>query len=351
MKLSIIMPVYNTKSSELSRCVESVIGQTCTDWNLIMVDDGSEPETASLCDEIAQRDSRITVIHQQNAGAGAARNAGTHCADGEYIAYVDSDDVFPRYMVEEALNAVKETGADIVYGMLYKSKNINQILSVINRPPKRETSPCDKETIMRCLIFCGAWEYKNREKFGYIGGGAWARAIKREIAQKAAFPSYKIGEDVIWNFRLLPFCKTLAINWNIWYGYVEQQGSALTKYYGNRLELAENYVNVLREETPDFFSRPQIYGWMLFREFYRAARFDIATPDRKFTPNQKNRELREILRCPPWNLLKRKEYREKLSLRQRGFFLLCRLGYGYSFLSLYYRLSAIFRRRMNHGDA
>ena len=95
---SIIVPIYKVEEY-LPRCVESLLGQTDGDFELILVDDGSPDCCGAICDEYAAKDSRIFVIHKENGGLSDARNAGREIARGEYIAFVDSDDwVSPRYL-------------------------------------------------------------------------------------------------------------------------------------------------------------------------------------------------------------------------------------------------------------
>lgn len=89
--ISIIVPVYNT-ANYLSQCVDSIICQSYTDWELILVDDGSKDQSGMICDEYAKQDNRITVIHQSNNGVSSARNAGINLAKGEYLCFVDADD-------------------------------------------------------------------------------------------------------------------------------------------------------------------------------------------------------------------------------------------------------------------
>ena len=91
MKVSIIIPVYRTEHT-LARCVNSVLAQTYGNYEVIVVDDGSDDSAPALCDAYAQQDARIRVIHQPNAVLSAARNAGVENAKGEYIWFVDSDD-------------------------------------------------------------------------------------------------------------------------------------------------------------------------------------------------------------------------------------------------------------------
>ena len=101
MKLSVIIPVYRVEAT-LDRCVESVLNQSFTELEVILVDDGSPDHCPELCDMWATKDSRITVIHQRNGGLSAARNAGINRAQGDYLTFIDSDD----YIGEGTLEAV-----------------------------------------------------------------------------------------------------------------------------------------------------------------------------------------------------------------------------------------------------
>ena len=112
MKVSVIVPVYNTEKY-LKQCIDSITAQTLNEIEIIIVDDGSKKECALLCDEIAQKDSRIKVIHKENAGAGMARNTGIEAACGEYIGFVDSDDYIDPKMYETLYEAAARNGADI----------------------------------------------------------------------------------------------------------------------------------------------------------------------------------------------------------------------------------------------
>ena len=97
--VSVIIPVYNVEKY-LRLCVDSVLAQTYENLDIILVDDGSKDGSGEICDGFAQRDSRIRVIHQKNAGAGAARNAGIAQAKGDYVVYVDADDTIERNYLE-----------------------------------------------------------------------------------------------------------------------------------------------------------------------------------------------------------------------------------------------------------
>lgn len=103
--ISVIVPVYNVEKY-LPECVESIISQTYDNLEVILIDDGSTDRSGKICDEFAEKDSRIVVIHQKNSGVSAARNRGLDLCRGEYISFVDSDDYYCTDLMESAMNAL-----------------------------------------------------------------------------------------------------------------------------------------------------------------------------------------------------------------------------------------------------
>ena len=129
--ISVIMPVYNVKTY-LPQSIESVLNQDHRDLELILIDDGSTDGSGDICDAYAARDSRIRLIHQKNAGAAAAKNAGLRIASGTYLSFVDSDDFLEPNVFGYMLNKLKENHADAVqfsFQDLYKDRVEPQILT------------------------------------------------------------------------------------------------------------------------------------------------------------------------------------------------------------------------------
>lgn len=110
--LSIIVPVYKVENY-LPKCIDSILAQTFTDFELILVEDGSPDNCPALCDAAAEKDARVRVIHQKNGGLSAARNAGLDAARGAWVGFVDSDDYIAPEMYEVLYQAVQSTGADL----------------------------------------------------------------------------------------------------------------------------------------------------------------------------------------------------------------------------------------------
>ena len=112
-KATVIVPVYNVKSF-LKKCVDSILAQTLSDFELLLVDDGSTDGSGDLCDQLALEDSRIRVIHQENQGLGGARNTGIAAAQGDWLLLVDSDDWIEPQTLERTVAAGEELGAELV---------------------------------------------------------------------------------------------------------------------------------------------------------------------------------------------------------------------------------------------
>lgn len=117
-KLSVIVPVYNTEKY-LRICVDSILGQSFPDFELLLVDDGSTDRCGTICDEYARLDKRVQVIHQANGGVTAARNKGLEVACGEYVSFVDSDDWLERDMYQAMMEKATEKDADVVLCDMY----------------------------------------------------------------------------------------------------------------------------------------------------------------------------------------------------------------------------------------
>ncbi len=109
MKLSVIVPVYKVEQY-IRECVDSILGQTFTDFELILVDDGSPDKSPDICDAYVKCDSRVKVIHKENGGPANSRNVGLDVAKGEYVAFIDSDDYIGENMFAVMIDALEKQG-------------------------------------------------------------------------------------------------------------------------------------------------------------------------------------------------------------------------------------------------
>jgi glycosyltransferase involved in cell wall biosynthesis len=179
--VTIVVPVYNVEKY-LARCVDSLLAQTHTNIEIILVDDGSTDNCPSLCDDFAQSDERIVVLHKQNAGLGEARNSGIELAKGEWIGFVDSDDFVSERFVEYLLGAAVENGA-----LLARCKSVKgrgEKLPIVSDKPRTKT-----HDITGLFIHCLATP-------GYSILACWTNLCHISVFEKIRFPALKYAEDI-----------------------------------------------------------------------------------------------------------------------------------------------------------
>ena len=129
--ISIIVPAYNVERY-LNDCIESILGQTCQDYELILIDDGSQDSTGGICDRYALKNSKIKVVHQENCGVATARNRGIEIACGEYVCFIDSDDIVDRHYLEILQKNMKRGGMSackLTNNLSFTYSNESEIMS------------------------------------------------------------------------------------------------------------------------------------------------------------------------------------------------------------------------------
>ncbi len=209
--ISIIMPVYNGRKY-LAQCLDSIVGQSYRRWQLIIVDDGSTDGSATLMDDYARRDERITVVHQPNSGPAAARNNGLARAEGQYVTFVDCDDWIAADMYETMVNAMDaDAGVDVViagYTLEYASHS---------KPvPVREGSAAVAE----------ATEVVKQVLRGHIGSYLWTMLLRREVVREP-LPDMAVYEDHATLFKWLLHARRVALLPGAPYHYRQLGGSAV----------------------------------------------------------------------------------------------------------------------------
>lgn len=183
MKLTVVIPVFRTEAT-LDRCVQSVVGQTYDDMEIILVDDGSPDQCPLLCDHWAQRDRRIRVIHQPNGGLSVARNAGIEAAQGDYITFVDSDDFLDTDTYRQVIPFMAD--ADIVEFPIFW----------------RYYSSEQERRSFGCRTYDDMGSYWLHAK-AYAHTYAWNKVYRRSLFDEVRFPAGRVFEDVATLPRLL----------------------------------------------------------------------------------------------------------------------------------------------------
>ncbi len=239
MKVSIIVPIYNVEKY-LKICVDSILAQTYSDFELILVDDGSPDQCGIICDNYAAQDSRIKVIHKENQGLGFARNTGLDHAQGEFICFVDSDDWLEPNAIECWIAAQEKYKADIVMCNYQKRNNKNEILY---RYEIRNSECCYQGIDVEKEIFWAMIGQKSIIKDDFtINMCVWTNLYKREQIEKEhiRFLSEReyLSEDICFNLQYLLQCQTAVMIPESLYCYRYNPTSLTSKYKENEYQKA-----------------------------------------------------------------------------------------------------------------
>lgn len=212
--ISVIVPVYKVEPY-LKQCLDSIVNQTYTNLEIILVDDGSPDKSPAICDEYASRDSRIAVIHKENGGLSEARNAGLDICKGEYISFVDSDDWIETNCIEILFDFAQKEHADLVIAshketMLDSTTFLQQDENIPNTFSKASSHEL---LLQLCQRDCPNLN------------SAWGKLFKKELFTSIRFPKGKLYEDMYVNYRLYFLCKNVYYTHQQLYNYRLRSGS------------------------------------------------------------------------------------------------------------------------------
>lgn len=216
MKISVIVPVYNC-ARYLRECLDSILNQSFKDWECICVDDGSLDESGKICDEYGSIDCRFRVIHQQNTGADGARNHALGVADGDWITFVDADDLIAREWFASAARIAETDSPDMV--------RLDRISGLVV-PDGFFSMDADFDAVKYNGASGSEWALRTLSEEGYI----WRCFIRREVAQRIRFrPNILCKEDGLWLVELIPYLRSISQGSHKGYFYRLSHPDSLTK--------------------------------------------------------------------------------------------------------------------------
>lgn len=256
-KVSVIIPIYNAEK-QLDECIKSIIRQTHTHIELLLIDDGSKDHSAEICDHYASEDARIIVYHIPNAGVANARNLGLNVATGEYIVFADSDDIYMDEFIEKSLVAIKHV--DYV-SWAFETFNSKKKLGKIDYLSDFDDTISIEDYLQRMLQY----------QAGAYWGANWGKFYKKSIIDNnnIRFESNVLfAEDFRFNLEYLKYVKNISVMHEKGYLYrVDTEGSLskksrdLNQYWNEYYELYSRYIqlysvhkmkDICREELNSF---------------------------------------------------------------------------------------------------
>ncbi len=241
--ISFIIPVYNVEKY-LAQCIESIRVQSHDNIEIILVDDGSTDKSGEICDNFSKTDNRVRVIHKENGGASAARNAGLGIAKGNYIAFIDSDDYVSPSMAEKLLDAISKTDSDLAMCNFAYTDELGNITESFSDDTK-------------------AGEYRTEELLRKVAAGwtfgilVWNKLFKKELFDGGLlFLEGRIAEDEMIAHRLLARVRKAVIIPDVLCFYRQRTGSVTNSAFNEKnldslealIDRVEFFISINKEE-------------------------------------------------------------------------------------------------------
>lgn len=249
-KISIIVPVYRVEEY-LDKCVQSILNQTFTDFELILVDDGSPDRCGEMCDGYAEKDSRVKVIHKENGGLSDARNAGIDAASAEYIGFVDSDDYIAEDMYEMLYENIVKYDADI------------SACGLFNCYETRKIRQYDKDELLIVNQSEGIGIILEGKK---LSVNAVNKLFVKTLFHNIRFPVGKLSEDAYVMIKLFGQAQKMVIETKPKYYYIHRAESITTSNYTQRdynvVEAYKNNLLYVQDHFPEHIAKAKFrYLW------------------------------------------------------------------------------------------
>ena len=251
MKISVIVPVYNVEKY-LADCIESILAQTFTDFELLLINDGSTDYSYKICQEFAQKDWRIKVFSQENQGVASARNLGLECAQGEYIAFIDPDDKVGIHYLAILYALATTQKAEIVVGEYYQYVEKDSLFIFYIAEKDKRIEVFENNDFLTKF---------NRVAFATV----WGKLFQAKLFKYVRFPKLSVHEDNYVIQKLYLMANRIAYVADDMYFYRTHTGSLINKE--KSLKDIEDYYTALEEQYFDLMLAKQ--DLTLVKEIYQ----------------------------------------------------------------------------------
>lgn len=292
--ISIIIPCYNTSDEYLSRCLNSVMNQDYYEYEVLLIDDGSEQKYAENYDRYAASNDKIKVYHIKNQGVSNARNLGVKEASKEYVTFVDSDDELADFFLKDAMTIVDKMNCDMLIGGVCLTDT--KPSSVIRTMEYDLTDP--KNFICNSISGKDVIRISNNS---FIGRGPVARVVKTDIAKKTPFnTALSIGEDIVWNIQLLKKISSLVLCKSVWYIYYRVSTSATHRYNPAIVSALEEELRCIKKEL-DLSNEEylRVYCDHIFQELNKVDKLYLAK-SKSLSKKEFNKITNYLYSAEPW---------------------------------------------------
>lgn len=250
LKISVIIPVYNAEKT-LHRCVDSILVQTFSDFEVLLIDDGCKDNSGNICDEYAKKDSRVKVVHKDNGGVSSARNVGLDKAKGEWITFIDADD----YIASDFFSVIDNNDCDFIIGQSQHFDPSGKYWYSERLSPQKVLSEEKKRDFLEHNLL---W---------HIMRTPWGKFFKRDLIASIRFDEgMKVGEDTVFVHDYLLHCTNIAVVDSTTYYYFDSDDNVNVKYSMSPQESLDHLKKIIEHYRKLNVKSPQ-FEFFEFRFF------------------------------------------------------------------------------------
>lgn len=292
--LSVIVPVYKVEKEYLTQCLDCILSQSFTDFELIIVDDGAPCENAEVIDEYGRSDSRIVIIHQENLGAASARNTGLSIASGKYVTFVDSDDTISPDNFEKVIERAQRDDLDVLMWGMYRCFGEKRVPFSPYLEDIAVFTPEQKEEVQyKCMVGILPF-FKAPPASVDAAGSACAKLYRIQFLRDNELcytPGLKRAEDMTFNLKVFDAADRIGYLYDFLYYYRQLETSATYRYRENGIEVFTASLN----EMHDFIqqkNKPELYKQVYYM---RCMFFYLESMDMDYLNKNNSKPLKERL--------------------------------------------------------
>ena len=258
-KVTVIVPVYNVEEF-LNKCVESIVNQTYSNLEIILVDDGSPDNCPQMCDEWAKKDKRIKVIHKVNGGLSDARNAALKVAKGEYISFIDSDDYIHPTMIEKLMKSIKENNSHIAKCMMTSVDQNGKETDIVEVNLKNVNS----KNIFYYYTLSDTYKENGKQFTDYVSNSACSCLYSKEILKDKEFVKGMFSEDLIFNCDVITEDVKISVVEEHLYYYFCRIGSIMHTYDESKIIKRLTYIDAALARMSKKLTDEQLKAYKFF---------------------------------------------------------------------------------------
>lgn len=351
IKVSFIMSVYNTRTEWIDRSVSSVLAQTAPDWELIIVDDGSKKDVAVYCDEIAAKDERISIHHQENQGLSVARNYGMDHARGQWVAFLDADDWIEETYVEQILKVLdSQTDLEILaigHDDIWDDKAIDRLWG---NEELHIFDASEREGMQMALLQSpdGLMAYP------MFFGGQWKIIYSLKFLNQYSIrntPGLYKAQDSVFNLYVTEYATEIGYYNKILYHYFHNSESVTGGGFNRNLERFQKLVMAYRQfidETgkADVKAYQTAYTKVALLQFEGMLHAYFTNRDNPDSTRERKQNMEQVLNCEPYRSIIMQTVSEEFSIYRR-LLLKLMMRHNYALLCLLYRIKCFVRDKKN----